>query len=36
MLGEPRYKADARAFQADMAALPGPAHMVELLEALPR
>ena len=35
VLGEPSYRAKARAFQAEMMALPGPDKMVELLEALP-
>ena len=35
VLGEPSYRAKARAFRAEMMALPGPDKMVELLEALP-
>jgi UDP:flavonoid glycosyltransferase YjiC (YdhE family) len=34
VLGEPSYSANARDFQRDMIALPGPEHMVELLEEL--
>jgi UDP:flavonoid glycosyltransferase YjiC (YdhE family) len=34
VLGDPRYRDNARAFRAEMAALPGPERMVELLEAL--
>jgi UDP:flavonoid glycosyltransferase YjiC (YdhE family) len=34
VLGEPNYSANARDFQSDMIALPGPEHMVELLEEL--
>ena len=34
VLTEPSYGARARAFQAEMRELPGPGHMVELLEAL--
>ena len=33
VLTEPSYGARARAFQAEMRELPGPGHMVELLEA---
>jgi MGT family glycosyltransferase len=36
VLEEPGYRASARDFQAEMAALPGPEHVVELLEALDR
>jgi MGT family glycosyltransferase len=32
VLTEPRYRDSAHAFQAEMRALPGPEHMVELLE----
>jgi UDP:flavonoid glycosyltransferase YjiC (YdhE family) len=34
VLAEPSYRANARAFQAEMMALPGPEEMVELLESL--
>jgi UDP:flavonoid glycosyltransferase YjiC (YdhE family) len=34
VLGDPKYRANARAFQAEMRALPGPEAMVELLESL--
>jgi UDP:flavonoid glycosyltransferase YjiC (YdhE family) len=34
VLAEDSYRAGARAFQEEMMALPGPEHMVELLEAL--
>jgi MGT family glycosyltransferase len=34
VLADPSYRANARAFQAEMMALPPPEHMVELLEAL--
>jgi MGT family glycosyltransferase len=34
VLAEPSYRTSARAFQAEMMALPGPDQMVELLEAL--
>jgi UDP:flavonoid glycosyltransferase YjiC (YdhE family) len=34
VLGDPSYSANARDFQGDMIALPGPEHMVELLEEL--
>jgi UDP:flavonoid glycosyltransferase YjiC (YdhE family) len=34
VLDEPSYRASARAFQAEMAALPGPEQLVGLLEAL--
>ncbi len=36
VLTEPGYGASARAFRAEMRGLPGPEHMVELLEALGR
>jgi UDP:flavonoid glycosyltransferase YjiC (YdhE family) len=36
VLGDPAYTRAARAFQAEMEALPGPEQMVELLEALAR
>ena len=36
VLAEPGYRADARAFQAQMAALPGREEMVGLLEGLGR
>jgi MGT family glycosyltransferase len=36
VLGDPGYRTAARAFQAEMAALPGPEQMVDLLEALPQ
>lgn len=36
VLTEPGYRARARAFQAQMSALPGPERMVELLEGLAR
>ena len=36
VLGDPSYRANARNVQAQMTALPGPAHMVGLLEALAR
>jgi UDP:flavonoid glycosyltransferase YjiC (YdhE family) len=35
LLGEPAYREAARAFQAEIAALPGPEEMVGLLEAIP-
>jgi UDP:flavonoid glycosyltransferase YjiC (YdhE family) len=34
VLGEPSYRDSARAFQSEMMALPGPEHMIELLEGL--
>ena len=34
VLAEPSYRTNARAFQAEMMALPGPEEMVELLESL--
>jgi UDP:flavonoid glycosyltransferase YjiC (YdhE family) len=34
VLGEPGYATAARQFQAEMAALPGPDHMLELLHSL--
>jgi MGT family glycosyltransferase len=34
ILADPSYRANAQAFQAEMAALPGPDHAVRLLEAL--
>jgi UDP:flavonoid glycosyltransferase YjiC (YdhE family) len=34
VLGDPSYSSNARDFQAQMAALPGPDQLVELLEAL--
>jgi UDP:flavonoid glycosyltransferase YjiC (YdhE family) len=34
VLDEPSYRSSARAFQAEMAALPGPAELVALLQAL--
>jgi UDP:flavonoid glycosyltransferase YjiC (YdhE family) len=36
VLGEPSYREAARAFQAEMTALPGPREVVKLLEALDR
>ena len=36
VLGDPAYREAARAFQAEMASLPGPEQMVALLEALAR
>jgi MGT family glycosyltransferase len=36
VLTEPGYRANARAFQAEMMALPGPEEMVKLLESLQR
>jgi UDP:flavonoid glycosyltransferase YjiC (YdhE family) len=34
VLAHPSYRANARAFQDEMKALPGPGEMVELLESL--
>jgi UDP:flavonoid glycosyltransferase YjiC (YdhE family) len=34
VLGDPSYSVSARDFQSDMIALPGPEHVVELLEEL--
>jgi MGT family glycosyltransferase len=36
VLGDPSYRANAKAFQTEMAALPGPDEMVKMLEALDR
>jgi UDP:flavonoid glycosyltransferase YjiC (YdhE family) len=36
VLDDPSYRATAQSFQAEMQALPGPEHMLELLEALQR
>jgi MGT family glycosyltransferase len=36
VLADPSYRANARNFQTEMAALPGPEHAVELLEGLAR
>jgi UDP:flavonoid glycosyltransferase YjiC (YdhE family) len=36
VLGDPSYRGNAKAFQTEMAALPGPDEMVKMLEALDR